>query len=166
MPDFTSAHDRVLYGVDKYGEPREHADIFDLVEVLRARYTPEPVPACRYREKLGTSAKGDPIWSEPCGAELTVQAMGDGPTKYAHPKPEGVTFGAWSEHYKWSTWAQPREGDSTVLDLLGRVEALLEVVPSAPYTCIDGADLHEALRVEPRDIGWDADTYERERPKK
>lgn len=73
----------------------------ELVARLRERYTSPEVPPC-------------PV----CGGELSIQAIGRGPTVWACAKPEGVSYGAHSEHYQLSRHEQYRHGDSDVLELL------------------------------------------------
>lgn len=81
----------------------------DLLERLRQRYSAEPVPPCQV-----------------CGGELSIQSMGGGQaTKYGCPRPEGVTYRDWAEHYDRSVWTQYRAGDSEVIALVDAVEAAL-----------------------------------------
>lgn len=82
----------------------------ELMDRLRQRYEHEETPPCRV-----------------CGEALSVQSMGGGnATKFAHSKPEGVTYGDWMEHYQQSTWTQRRSGDGEVLALVEIVQSLID----------------------------------------
>lgn len=82
----------------------------DLLDRLRQRYETVEVPPCRV-----------------CGEALSVQSMGGGnATKYAHSKPDGVTYGDWMEHYQGSVWVERRSGDGEVLALVEIVQSLLD----------------------------------------
>lgn len=81
----------------------------DLLERLRQRYTSDPVPPCQV-----------------CGGELEVQSMGGGmATTYGCPRPEGVPFGEWNDHYQESRWTQMRSGDSDVIALVDAVRGAI-----------------------------------------
>lgn len=86
----------------------------DLLERLLERYTSAPVPPCQV-----------------CGKELSVQAMGGGPTVYACEKPDGVSFGEWADHYSQSRWTQVRTGDPDVIALVKAVEKALGAAKKA-----------------------------------
>ena len=93
--------------------PEEHRSFYppeEILDRLRERYTSDEVPPCRV-----------------CGETLSVQDMGGGnATKYAHSKPDGVSFRDWSEHYEASRWTERRSGDSDVIALVDLVQSLLD----------------------------------------
>lgn len=99
--------------------PPEH-----LLDRLRARYTPAPIPPCRV-----------------CGAKLEVHRAGGGePAIYACTPPDGVTFSDWQEHYQRSRYIHTRPGDSGVLALLDGVETLILSAGIDPRTLRSLAD--------------------------
>lgn len=88
----------------------------DLIERLRARYTPEPVPPCRV-----------------CDGPLSIQRVGGGePTVWAcspnendpdepgHLRYKAGRSGA-DQHYSQSRFEQRRTGDPDVLTLLSQI---------------------------------------------
>jgi hypothetical protein len=93
--------------------PEEHRQFYPPTEILdrlRERYATVEVPPCRV-----------------CGAALSIQDMGGGnATKYAHSKPDGVSFGDWAEHYEQSRWTERRSGDSEVIAIVDLVQSLLD----------------------------------------
>ncbi|MGB3026912.1 hypothetical protein [Paradevosia shaoguanensis] len=81
----------------------------ELVERLRERYTPSPVPPCRV-----------------CGAPLSIQSAGGGQAMVY-----GCTNGPYDpEHYAESRWVQYRPGDSDVIEL---VDLATLCSPSPPH---------------------------------
>lgn len=69
---------------------------------LEEKYTADVVPPCRV-----------------CGGKLSIARAGGGErTKYAHSRPDGVSFDEWSEHYTNSSWYQNRIGDDMVIALI------------------------------------------------
>jgi hypothetical protein len=90
----------------------------ELVEVLTDRYSPDPIPPCRL-----------------CGAELSIQSMGSGPTVYncdgREPDPDHPGHLRWKEgrtpadeHYVRSEYEDcKRGGDEDVLEAVRRLKA-------------------------------------------
>ncbi len=93
----------------------------ELIAVLLDRYSPDPIPACRL-----------------CGAELSIQSMGSGPTVYncdgREPDPDRPEQLRWKEgrqpadeHYVRSEYQDcKRGGDEDVLEAVRRLKVLDE----------------------------------------
>lgn len=95
--------------LDEEGNVKEIND--EVIEYIRERYTAPVIPACRV-----------------CGGKLENVRSEPGKRVYAHPRPDGVGFDEWQEHYTKSYWDYIPKEDIYVLALLEAYEALQQKV--------------------------------------